>query len=181
MGRALGYGTRHLAKTLAAVAEAASTPSSPPAGIKAGPDAEPGTAPNTPSRVFVESPSRSASLNHATAPASPGKSPLRARSTGPTVRQLEVGSEHLKQSLLRPLAAYSRALWLRVTGTFFTLLAVTVGMGAWRARPDLHLNGSLGAAHHLWIFMAFGGLFGYFAVSSFLRANQVERNVARRT
>ena len=180
MGRALGYGTRHLAKTLAAVAEAASTPSSPPVEIKAGTAAETGTAPNTSSSVSIESPSRSASLNHASALISHATAPLRARGTGPADRQLQAGSEHLKQSFLRPLAAYSRALWLRVTGTFFTLLAVTVGMGAWRARPDLHLNGSLRAAHHLWVFIAFASLFGYFAVSSFLRANQVERNVARR-
>ena len=181
MGRALGYGTRHLAKTLAAVAEAASTPSSPPAGIEAGSDTAPSTAPHTSFSVSVESPSRNTSLNRATAPANLGKGPVRARGTGPTDRQLQAGSEHLKQSLLRPLAAYSRALWLRVTGTFFTLLAVTVGMGAWRVRPNLHLNGSLRAAHHLWVFIAFAGLFGYFAVSSFMRANQVERNVARRT
>ena len=79
-------------------------------------------------------------------------------------------------SVWRPLAAFSGALWFRVTGVFFAVIALAMANGAWRLRGSLHLAEPASAAmRHLWLFLVFGLLFGYFAISSFVRANLRER------
>ena len=80
------------------------------------------------------------------------------------------------RSFLGPLATFSTALWLRVTGTFFAVIALAMANGAWRLRGAVHagLTGSADGKH-FWVFLLFGTLFGYFAVSSFVRANLRER------
>lgn len=87
---------------------------------------------------------------------------------------------HLKRSVWGPLAVFSGALWLRVTGTFFALIASTMGAAAWRQRRDLHTPAGSLSAHHFWLFAAFTLLFGYFAVSSFVRARLKEHRALTR-
>ena len=148
LGRAIGYGTRHAAKTVAAVVEAATA---------SDPQAKP-NPPQDPVRSRVEP------VAAAARPATP-----RARvDVGHGVRQL-------KRSFWQPLAVYSGALWLRVTGLFFALIATTMGSAAWRYRSGLHSGLGFAGAHRFWIFAGFGTLFGYFAVSSFARASLKER------
>lgn len=177
LGRALGYGTRHLAKTLAAVAEAAAAP---PSGNPQGPESpdefsrshrHPRAAPPEP--VF-ERPAPNANSNARSA-RPPAGSPSPSDPPRSTTARANSRTQHLRRSFLKPLAVYSTALWLRVTGSFFALLAFTMGGGAWRLRAAFHAHANTEAATHFWIFCLFTCLFGYFAVSSFVRASLAER------
>lgn len=97
-----------------------------------------------------------------------------------TSKDLGGRARHLKRSIWQPLAVFSGALWLRVTGTFFMLIASTMGTAAWRQRGDLRTGAGSLAAHHFWLFTVFTVLFGYFAVSSFFRAHLKERRALTR-
>lgn len=156
LGRALGYGTRHAAKTVAAVVEAASTSS--PAGTAAqtaGHEAGHETRP--PARGTGE------------APAAPRTGASRQRRA--SARDAGRGLAHLKRAVWQPLAVFSGALWLRVTGLFFGLIAFTVGTGAWR----LWMGRQGFLATRFWAFTGVAVIFAYFAVSSFIRASRKER------
>ncbi len=163
LGRALGYGTRHAAKTLAAVAEAATAPD-PQASRQA-----PSSA--TPHQAQAQS-------QTGTAPPTAGpRTRVKIPSAVPSAAQLRGAG----RSMWGPLAAYSGALWLRVTGLFFAVLAMAMASGAWRQRGILrNPAASTENLHHLWVFVGFAALFGYFAISSFLRANLRERRAVRR-
>lgn len=147
-GRALGYGTRHAAKTVAAVVDAASAPN-PAAGSVA-------------------------------QTRSPADTPATTR---PTLREVRAAAQQPQRlrtharALWQPLAVFSGALWLRVTGLFFALIACTLGNGAWRLRATLRA-GAAGSAHRFWVFAVFAVLFAYFAISSFVRASLKERRAA---
>lgn len=151
LGRALGYGTRHAAKTLTAVVEAA-TASSP----------EPGRTPGS-----AGSPQ-------------PRPAAQRVATRLPQPASVRLGARHFKRSFWHPLAVYSGALWLRVTGLFFALISITMLGGAWRLRATVHLGTAAGIPHRFWAYAIFGILFGYFAVSSFVRASLKERRAAAR-
>lgn len=172
LGRALGYGTRHMAKTIAAVAEAATAPQSlsPPA---------------TPGYASASQPVSKPIPKPASGPAAeatPPRSALEGRvvSNHAAAQHLGGRARHLKHSLWQPLAVFSGALWLRVTGVFFALLASTMGAAAWRQRSDLRTAAGFAGAHHFWLCGCFTTLFGYFAVSSFIRANLRERRALSR-
>lgn len=160
LGRALGYGTRHAVRTLAAVADAAtaSTPEAPITPEAARPQArvaEPrtGVAPSTP--PVAGAVQRAASR--------PRRAAVRAAGRG----------------VWAPLAAFSGALWLRVTGIFFSLIAVIMASAAWRLRGAAQANGQDAEAHqHFWIFTVVAALFAYFALSGFVRAARRERTSA---
>ncbi len=175
LGRALGYGTRHMAKTVAAVAEAAA----------ASPGSRPVAAPQThTSAVSAETTSQTgahaekAGSRVPESEAAPHRFPVlegRILPNRAAARNLNHHARHLKDSVWQPLAVFSGALWLRVTGTFFALIAVTMGSAAWRGHYALRTTRDLFSAHHFWLFTLFAILFGYFAVSNFVRANLKER------
>jgi hypothetical protein len=80
-----------------------------------------------------------------------------------------------------PLAKASGALWLELTGVFFGIFAVFAGANAWKMRWALDET----AAHHdvhsrLLISVGMAGVFGYFCVSSFVKANRRIRKNERR-
>ncbi len=152
LGRALGYGTRHAAKTVAAVVEAATAE-----GSGARPAARGTGAPATGRRLPAER-----------------SQPPRSRAAA---QRVDVGNglRQMKRSFWQPLAVFSGALWLRVTGLFFALIALTMGAGAWRLHPGLHSGIAFPGPRRFWVFAAFAALFGYFAVSSFVRASLKER------
>jgi hypothetical protein len=120
-GRALGYGARHAAKTLAAAVEAATAPDprrpggatdagSAGAGAPAGERARGG---------FQETVARVETV----------------RRSAP---QVAAQAKGVGRSVWKPLARFSSVLWLEVTGTFFTLIAVFVASGAWKLRGAIH-------------------------------------------
>jgi undecaprenyl pyrophosphate phosphatase UppP len=64
-------------------------------------------------------------------------------------------------------------LWLQVTGTFFALIALVMGGGAWRLREIMRKGA--GGSHELmklYLCVAIAAVFAYFAVSSFVRAER---------
>jgi hypothetical protein len=149
-GRALGYGARHAAKTLAQMADAASTPS--------------------PSTECVQPRARTADETMERPVAT------RAGARGVAVSQTAVkASQEARRagrSMLTPVKAYSRAVLLQVAGTFFALVAVGVGRGLWMLRSAVHAAPSSADAQKLYVMAAVFLLFVYFAVSSFVRAGR---------
>jgi hypothetical protein len=71
-----------------------------------------------------------------------------------------------------PLRAASRALWLEFTGSFFALFAVSFAAGTWHARAGITAAALPAERHNFYIFLILTLLFGYFSVSSFLRAKK---------
>ena len=165
-GRALGYGTRHAAKTLAAAMDAATASSSTPVN-------QPPSAQAPSAQPSASAPAQAAPLPRQSRQAVESAGSRRTESV--RVRQ---GAQHLRRSFWQPLAVFTGALWLRVTGVFFALLAITMGGGTWRARGALKPGAGSSGASHFWLFVSFTLLFGYFAISSFVRANLKERRGA---
>ena len=90
-------------------------------------------------------------------------------------RHRAVRAGHLHRSLWSPLARFSRVVWLQVTGTFFTLIALFLSQGLWKQRGALHLPVLSPEAEKLYLHAAAFAIFAYFAVSSFVRAHLRQR------
>lgn len=142
-GRALGYGARHAAKTLAKAAEAASAPNPTP------------SKPPSPARQVVTTSGTRESAG-----------PRRI----PDVQTVKAAGMQAKSSLVTPFVRFSSVIWLQVTGVFFALVAVTMGTAAWKARAGLHSAAEPHGAMKLYAYVAVCALFTYFTVSSFVRA-----------
>jgi hypothetical protein len=169
-GRALGYGARAAVKTLvtAVDAAAAQNPSAKATGA--------GTTP--PGRSAYASAAKS---QGATPPATPiRKAAVATAKTVGQARQVKQGvkrgSRRFGEAVWGPFVRLSGVLWLEVSGVFFGIFALlALGYvwklrGAWRsgAANDASHRSLLGAALML-------VLFGYFCVSSFVRARRRER------
>ena len=166
----MGYGTRHAAKTVAAMVEAAAAPG-PSVTSAAASEVHAGarTGAST-SRAEVLPPPAEARAVRTVPPVSKGQAKA----------GLGLGVQRFRKSFWGPLAVFSGALWLRVTGLFFALIACTLGSGAWRLRT--HPGVVAGGFHPLprfWVFVVFAALFTYFALSSFVRASLKERRAIR--
>jgi hypothetical protein len=74
-----------------------------------------------------------------------------------------------------PLARFSSVLWLQVTGTFFTLLALFLSQGLWKERGVMRLPISSHMAEKFYVHLAAFAIFTYFAISNFVRAYLRER------
>ena len=156
LGRALGYGTRHAAKTVAAMVEAAAAPPTENfAPVRT----------SIPEQRVAEKGRKSADR---------GAAPAQALGAGDVGR----GLRQLGRSVWQPLAVFSGALWLRVTGVFFAMIAFTVGAGAWRVRAGWDKRFATPGSTRFWVFLGVAAMFTYFAVSSFLRASRMERRAA---
>jgi hypothetical protein len=80
----------------------------------------------------------------------------------------------LGRSFLAPFARAGHVLWLEVMGTFFALFAAIFISYVYRYRAGLHATDA--DAHRHLLFSAGSALvFGYFAVSSFVRARRREK------
>lgn len=160
-GRVLGLGTRLAAKTVASAVDAAMSPSPSAkgretAGVRDG------------SRVTDRLPGQAAAAGRRAAQAT-----RQAQTTG---KGLARGSSQFGRSVWGPFAKFSGVLWLELTGVFFGLFAVSGAVAAWR----LHLQavqekGQGPAAMHMLLSIFVAVLFGYFCVSSFMRARRRER------
>ncbi len=89
-----------------------------------------------------------------------------------TTRGVREGSRRFGEAAWGPVAKAGGTIWLEVTGVFFALIALAMGMEAWRLRDNLH---DLGPNHALHMrFLAAAGvasLFGFFCLSNFVRAH----------
>ena len=161
-GRALGVGARAAAKTLFTAVDAATTPG--------------------PSKSATGS---SSAASSAPRQASPARSPTtdaadRVVRAAAQVQQVSAGlnrgSQQLKQSVWSPVKRLSGVLWLEFTGVFFGLFALSAGTAAWKLRGALYeTTTNHGDRTKLFLAIGVALLFGYFCVSSFLRARQRER------
>ena len=174
-GRALGFGARQAVKTLlsavdAATAENPSSKSVKPSGaatrIQTAP-ARTGVQPaSAPARVSPDTPARKA-----------------AHAAVGTVAQacaaqkgLRSGSKRFGEAVWRPFVRLSGVLWLEVSGVFFGVFALLALGYLWKLRGAWH-SGAANAANHRSLMGAVVmlALFGYFCVSSFVRARRRER------
>ncbi|MDQ2924754.1 MAG: hypothetical protein M3R43_04255 [Acidobacteriota bacterium] len=145
-GRALGVGARAAAKSLMSAAEAAAAP-----------------APTTPA---AKPTARSAST---ISPAARSATTARMK---PDARVVKAQARTLGRSVWKPLARFSSVLWLEVTGTFFTIFALIAGNQVWKWRAAVRLSPRASDAQRLYVYVVVFMVFGYFAVSSFVRANR---------
>jgi hypothetical protein len=149
-GRALGEGTRAVAKAVIKAADAAAAPNPAP------------TAPR---------PAHTAAAPRVTIPA------IEPQRVVDTVRQVQSvqaramreGRNATKQALA-PVTRAVGTLGLEVTGVFFGIFALGMGTEAWRRRADLFAAGD--AKNHALFVLALALAFAYFTVSNFVRASR---------
>jgi len=156
-GRALGYGARHTAKAIYSAMDAARAQNGSPQ--------QPSTSRPTSAQ---EPPAMRATAAQEAAPQGT------AGATRPP-RAVAANAKALGRSVLTPVARFSGVLWLQVTGSVFTVIALALGQAVWLRRADLHSSPHGAAAQRAYLLLAIFLLFLYFAVSSFVRARRRER------
>jgi hypothetical protein len=147
-GRALGTGARQAAKSLLSAADAVAAPSP------------------TASRQTARPPETAG-------PAAARPTPPVCPIPEPTVVKAQARS--LGRSVWGPFARFSSVLWLEVTGVFFGIFALIAGEQIWKWHAAIRLSPSDPDARRLYVYVIIFVLFGYFAVSSFIRANRRQR------
>lgn len=169
LGRVLGTGARHAAKTLLTAADAAAAPNprcpQPPASAPSQP------ALSRPSLSQPAPPQPSPRSQPASAhPAPTRPSPIT------TSRGLAEGSRRFGRAVWGPAVRLSGVLWLELTGVFFGLFALVAALAAWKLRAAAQLTPAH-AAEHTQLLVAVGMLllFAYFSLSSFRSASQRSR------
>ncbi len=154
-GRVLGIGTRLAAKTAKAAMDAA-------------------TAPNPSAKASGSAP-RSASVTDSGA----GLGERVARTAAQveqTGKGLKEGSRRFGTAVGKPLVKLSTVLWLEVTGVFFGLFAMAAGGAAWRLRTAMYATATNHEEHVRFLAgVCMAAVFGYFCLTSFLKANRRSR------
>jgi hypothetical protein len=161
-GRALGFGARSAAKTLIQAIDAANadSPSRTPAGQSA---------------VAEEPQGQRVSLKAGRPTLAPAPS-FAARGATTIVQQgrgLRHGARRFRDLALKPFVRLSGVVLLEVAGVFFAIFALYGFNTMWRVHAAWHAGSGnyrqfIGGALML-------ALFGYFSISSFLRARRRER------
>ena len=167
LGRALGFGARAAAKTIVQAADAAMSPT-PSASAKSS------TPPSTTASATPAQPR----------PAAATTRPAQATTPTPTRRAGNVaeGASRMGRAVFEPVKRHSRELWLQITGSFFALLACSMGAGMWALRAQMRAAFHAAHAHPaaLWsadplkFYVAAAAclMFAYYAVSNFVRAGR---------
>ena len=158
LGRVLGIGTRLAAKTLVQAVDAATAPNPAARG--------------TTSRPMAEAPTRVASAGERL-----GETTRRAKAQAQqTQAGVKRGGKKFGEAVWGPFVRLSGVLWLELTGVFFGLFLVTAAVNTWKLRGNLHETTVNHDAHLrlLWS-VVMAGVFGYFCVSSFVRARRREK------
>jgi len=159
LGRALGYGARHAAKTLASAVDAATTPNPNPAPPR----------PRTPSTVTSASAINTVAEAYRTVDNA-------KRQVRDTAKREAIGAG---RSMFAPIKTFSSVIWLQVTGTFFALFAAFMGEGVWKLRANFKAPFSAPDAHKLYFHLIVFLGFTYFTISNFVRASRRERQARR--
>jgi hypothetical protein len=158
-GRALGFGARAAAKTLVTAVDAATSPN-------------PSAAARTQS---LQATGSQATANGARATGTragqqAARTTVQARQAGQGLKQ---GGKRFGEAVWGPFVKLSGVLWLEVTGLFFGIFALFAGGGAWKMRADWHDNVANHDAHvHFLLTLGMAAVFGYFCLSSFVKANR---------
>ena len=172
-GRALGFGARQAAKTLVTAVDAATAE-----------DPRKPSAPRTSSApVAVVQPEPSERVPHPGAQTTGQVRPTvikAARTVAQTVvkgqetkQALQRGRKRFGQAAMEPVVRLSGVLGLEVAGVFFGIFALGGVSAAWRLRANWRVSGP----GHTQLLGALGMIlvFGYFCISSFVRARRRER------
>ena len=162
-GRTLGFGARSAAKTLIQAVDAAKSDNPSRKATNADPD----SAERTSSRGTAEQ-SRTAHTDRGVPVAFPNASAITQQGGG-----LRAGAKQFHQLAVKPAVRLTGALVLEIAGVFFAVFALYGVNTMWRARggwhsPELHSRQFAGGVVMLVVF-------GYFSVTSFLRARRRER------
>ncbi len=170
-GRALGIGARQAAKALITAADAATSPN---------PTASSPTAARTPSQATrPQRPTPAARSGEMLGRAGETLSQRAARTTTQlrdTHQGIARGGKRFGEAVWGPFLHLSRALWLELTGVFFGLFLLTALLNAWKLRANLRDTGANHDLHQRLLFsIAMAAVFGYFTISSFVRANRRPR------
>lgn len=176
-GRALGIGARLAAKTLVTAVDAAIAPNPSPAQSRAA---------SHPASQVVPQPASQATPQYSFSPSTPqpasaaqrtGQSaariPLNLRDTTQGVAR---GTRRFRDATWGPVVKLSGVLWLEFTGVFFGIFALFAAGGAWKLRDNLHRTATNADGRiHFELAAAMAIVFGYFCLSSFLRAHRRSR------
>lgn len=169
-GRALGIGARAAAKTLVTAVDAATAPNPSGEGSKPAPRSAP------PQSALPQGPPRTESIaqpQSARVTQQAARSVTQARQTG---QGLVRGTKRFGEAAWKPFVKLSGVLWLELVGVFFGLFAFFGAGWAWKLRGDLHETATNHEAHdHFLICVALAVVFGYFLVSSFVKAGRRSR------
>ena len=117
--------------------------------------------PNAGKRVVVESPAARVARPVARVVADPKVVKAQAKTLG--------------KSVWGPFAKFSGVLWLEVTGLFFAIFAAIAGVQVWKWRAAVALPMGSPDARRFYVYAAVFVVFGYFALSSFVRASRRSR------
>jgi hypothetical protein len=162
-GRVLGIGTRLAAKTVVAAVDAATAPN---------PSAKAATSQ---SGNGVQTPAAHPTAEKAKEPVArlsqqAARTAAQVVQTGKGVKR---GGKRFGEAVWGPFVKLSGQLWLELTGVFFGIFAVFAGSTAWKMRGELHETATNHDPHvHLLLAVVMAGVFGYFCVSSFVKANR---------
>lgn len=176
-GRALGTGARLAAKTLVTAVDAASSPNPSPVSST--------RSPTRSQTQPVPTPAPTAAAPSSPLPPTPppaayragGNAARNASKVRVTSRGIAQGSRRFGEAVWGPVVKLSGVLWLELTGVFFGVFALFAGIAAWKLRDHLHQTPPDIDAHtHLELAVAMAIVFGYFCVSSFLRAGRRGRS-----
>jgi hypothetical protein len=148
-GRALGIGARAAARTLVTAVDAATAPNpSASASTTAAPAKDTSTqAKASGVRLGQQAARTTAQVKH-------------------TSKGLKEGSKRFGEAIWGPFVKLSGVLWLELTGVFFGIFAVFAIVGAWKMATNHD------APRHLIGAGVMAVLFGYFCVSSFVKASR---------
>lgn len=147
-GRVLGIGARVAAKTLVNAVDAATSPN--------------------PSAASPQAKQADAAV-----PAGQQATARAARQVLQTGQGLARGGRRFGESFWGQVKRLSGVLWLEFTGAFFGIFAMYAASGAWKLRGSLHETAANHDAHMRFLLAAgMAALFGYFCVTSFLRASR---------
>jgi hypothetical protein len=151
-GKVLGMGARYAAKTLANAADAA-------------------TAPNpSATRVATEQPRPTVQPPADTMGQKAARTTAQVRKTK---ENLSRGGKRFGEAMWGPVVKLSGVLWLEVTGVFFGLFVMVAVINTWKLLAKQHSLGlSLLENRYLFFSIVMGVVFGYFCVSSFVRASR---------
>jgi hypothetical protein len=165
-GRALGVGARAAAKTLVMAVDAVTAPN-PSTGAKTEQGADAGPSVNSSAETGK------AEDSGVRMPQQVARTASQVRQTGQALKQ---GGKQFKKAAGGRLVRLSGALWLELTGVFFGIFAASAVAGSWRMRAALRETAENHDAHvRLLISLTMAVVFGYFCVSSFVKANRRTR------
>lgn len=168
LGRILGIGARVAADELRKRTAQAPT-TAPTTATTAAPTTAPRPSPQQSAPRPSAAPASSSTASKPSAvPSRPSVPSSPSIATGS--RRFARGARRFGASLWHPFAHASGILWLQITGLFFAFFAVGFALHSWQ------LYRSAGwRDHHLPLYLTFGVLFAWFAVSSFWRANRKQK------